>query len=523
MASTGEEEPSEPLNGAAGSDEEAGGSAASSEVSLAERQAERALLERPAFSLRMRLTLSFAALLSVSLVIAATSWVVLTRLEKRLGFLEVADSIDSELLQARRYEKNFFLYGKGLEEARVHVAEARRLVAASRVEFGSLVGVEAIAALQATMEEYARSLADLDRPQHLPAPVIEERLRTLGGRMLEAAERMSTRERAEVEAEIRFQRRIPLFFLAAILVISIVVGLFLTHHILRRLKRLDAVARRIGEGDFTPVMPTRATRDEFTNLAIALNHMMGELDQRHRALVRSHKLRAVGRLTAGIAHELNNPINNIMLTASLLEEDYAALDEAERVEMVRDLVEQSDRARRIVRNLLDFARESEMMVEAIDVGEVIRHSLELVGNQLRLAKVGTHLELADGLPPVHGDANTLTQVFVNLFLNAVDALPEGGRLSVVAEADANGYVTVRIADTGCGIPEHLIDSVFDPFFTTKSTGKGTGLGLSVSLGIVRKHGGNIDVESVPGVGTTFTVTLPATSVPPPSTAIEVSP
>ncbi|MEJ2189238.1 MAG: HAMP domain-containing sensor histidine kinase [Acidobacteriota bacterium] len=521
MELEGEEEPSRPLLDEAGRDiDRAHDRASGSNGFEFERQAERALLERPAFSLRMRLAISFAALLVVSLVIAVTSWVVLTRLEKRLGFLEVADRIDSELLQARRFEKNFFLYGEDLDEARGHVAEARRLVATSRVEFGGLVGVDAIEALQTTMEEYESFLADLSQPHHLPAPVIEDRLRTLGGRMLEAAERMSARERAAIEADFKFQRRIPLYFLAAIAVVSVAVGLFLTHHILRRLKRLDAVARRIGEGDFTPVMPTRPTRDEFTNLAIALNHMMAELDQRHRALVRSHKLRAVGRLTAGIAHELNNPINNIMLTASLLEEDFAALDESDRIEMVRDLVEQSDRARRIVRNLLDFARESEMAVEALDIGEVIRHSLELVGNQLRLAKVRTEVEIEDGLPPVHGDANTLAQVFVNLFMNAADALPDGGDLTVVAAADSGEQVTVRVTDTGCGIPEHLIDSIFDPFFTTKPTGRGTGLGLSVSLGIVRKHGGNIVVESTPGRRTTFTVTLPATSVPALYTTLE---
>jgi len=508
----GEEEPSQLRSDAAGIDGEAvspsGQALDGSEVG---RRAEQALLERPAFSLGMRLALAFAALLVVSLAIAATSWIGLTRLEKRLGFLEVADRVDAELLQARRYEKNFFLYGEDLEKAKGHVAEARRLVTASRVEFGGLVGVEANNTLVATTE-YERFLDDFEQPHQLPAPVIEERLRILGGRMVEAAERMSARERARVEADFRFQRRIPLYFLAAIAVVSVMGGLFLTHHILRRLSRLDAVARRIGNGDFTPIMPTRPTRDEFTNLAIALNHMMAELDQRQRALVRSHKLRAVGRLTAGIAHELNNPINNIMLTAAMLEEDYAALDEAERVEMVRDLMEQSERARRIVRNLLDFARESEMTVEAIEISEVIRHSLELVGNQLNLAKVRAQVDIEDGLPPVSGDANTLCQVFVNLFMNAADACPDGGRLTVTAKAGGADKVTVSVMDTGSGIPENFIDSVFDPFFTTKSIGRGTGLGLSVSLGIVRKHGGDISVESVPGVGTTFTVTLPATSV-----------
>ena len=229
--------------------------------------------------------------------------------------------------------------------------------------------------------------------------------------------------------------------------------------------------------------------------------------------MRSHKLRAVGTLTAGVAHELNNPINNITLTAAMLKEDYETLSNAERLEMVDDLIGQADRAQQIVRNLLDFARETESKTEHLEVRALLEETVRLAGNQLKMAKVRVALDVPDHLPTIYGDRQQLHQVFLNLFLNAVDAMPHGGMLTVRAAAEEPGFIAIRVTDEGVGIPEHILDNIFDPFFTTKATGKGTGLGLSVSLGIVRQHGGHIHVESKVGRGTTVTVRLPVSIVP----------
>jgi signal transduction histidine kinase len=242
--------------------------------------------------------------------------------------------------------------------------------------------------------------------------------------------------------------------------------------------------------------------------------MMEELQRRHDLLVKSHKLRAVGTLTAGIAHELNNPLNNITLTSAMLEEDYDDLDDEERLDMVRDLTAQAERATRIVRNLLDFARESEMEQEMVDVGRLVDETLRLTANEIKLKKAKVECRVSSNLPPIHGDKQHLNQVFLNLVLNALDAMPSGGVLEVeVGKSAEPGYIAVDVKDSGDGIPDHIVTSIFDPFFTTKHHGKGTGLGLSVSLGIVKKHGGDISVETEVGKGTTFTVLLPITAVP----------
>jgi two-component system NtrC family sensor kinase len=289
---------------------------------------------------------------------------------------------------------------------------------------------------------------------------------------------------------------------------------YLARQMVGPLGRLMETTQRIARGDFTPVKPRRWYRDEFSNFAVALNTMMREVERRQEVLVKSHKLSAIGRLTAGVAHELNNPVNNITLTAEMLKEDYPTLSDAERLDMVNDLVEQAARAQRIVRNLLDFARESEITTERLDVAEVLRDTTRLAANPIRLAGAKITLDLAENLPPVHGDKQSLSQVFVNLLLNALDSVKKGGRVRIAAAGEHDrGWIVVTVTDDGCGIPAHVLPHVFDPFFTTKPRGKGTGLGLSVSLGIVRQHGGDIRVDSTPGKGTTVTVLLPAALVP----------
>jgi len=242
--------------------------------------------------------------------------------------------------------------------------------------------------------------------------------------------------------------------------------------------------------------------------------MMLQLAHRQERLVRAHKLQAVGTLTAGVAHELNNPVNNIMLTANLLLEDYEDLPDKERLEMIEDMVGESERTQKIVKNLLDFARESSMESDAVRAEDIVAETLRLAGNQVKLAHVKVKGELDQDIPPVFGDRQQLTQVFLNIVLNALHAMPNGGTLDIsVRNTKDRNSVLVEFTDTGVGIPEHQINNIFDPFFSTKPDAKGTGLGLSVSLGIIRQHGGDIKVKSQVNVGTTFTISLPTARVP----------
>ena len=226
-------------------------------------------------------------------------------------------------------------------------------------------------------------------------------------------------------------------------------------------------------------------------------------------LAQSAKLAAIGELAAGVVHEVNNPLMVMMGHAVRLRRDLPALPALHaRLDVIE---EEAQRAARILRRLLDFARRREPALKPVDIREVLERSLALVSPRLSHADVVTDAEIFGDVAPVVGDRDELIQVFVNLFNNALDAMPEGGTLRIrteVRSADGIPCLTVSVADTGVGIGPAELKHVFQPFYTTKADGRGTGLGLSVSQGIVRRHEGTLEVTSEPGKGSTFMVSLP---------------
>lgn len=221
-------------------------------------------------------------------------------------------------------------------------------------------------------------------------------------------------------------------------------------------------------------------------------------------LLQSEKLASIGQLAAGVAHEINNPIGVMLGFAQVLlkrvkEDDptYKPLTTIEREGL---------RCKRIVQSLLDFARHSKPEPRRVNVNDVIDASLEL-SHQSTRSNIHLIKEYSPNLPPVLADINQLQQVFLNILLNAYDAMSNGGTLRIVTGLVMD-RVDIAFSDTGVGIPPENLTRIFDPFFTTKEVGKGTGLGLSISYGIVEQHGGTIEVKSQVGEGSTFTVHLP---------------
>ena len=224
-------------------------------------------------------------------------------------------------------------------------------------------------------------------------------------------------------------------------------------------------------------------------------------------LQHTEKMASVGLLAAGVAHEVNTPLAGISSYTQLLR---GQLDEQDPRQQVLEKIEkQSFRAAKIINGLLNFSRSSGTEFDRVDVNKVLADVLALVEHQLDGSRIRVRRELAERLPAVRGNENRIQQVFFNLILNARDAMPSGGWLTLRTRADDDETVVVEVGDTGHGIRREHIRRIYDPFFTTKGIGKGTGLGLSVSYGIVQEHGGAIFVESDPGHGTTFQVALPA--------------
>jgi two-component system NtrC family sensor kinase len=320
----------------------------------------------------------------------------------------------------------------------------------------------------------------------------------------------------------------------------LLLSFFITTGIIRPLKEMVAATRKIAEGDLSLEVPI-SSKDEIGQLAESFNHMLVRLKQARQELedygrvlevkveersqrlrtiqaqlMQSAKLASLGRLASGVAHEINGPLNGILTLSHLLMRRLK--DNPELQKELELITRETTRASSVVRGLLDFARESKPQKRPCPINELILHTLSLVEGQAVFQNIRIIRNLGSQLPILLLDANQVQQVFMNILLNAADAMPQGGSLTITSNyvpGDAN--LQVKFTDTGCGIPEENLNQIFDPFFTTKADKKGTGLGLAVSYGIVDRHRGRIEVQSELGRGTTFTLHLPleaAEDVPP---------
>ncbi|MCU0538477.1 MAG: ATP-binding protein [Desulfobacterales bacterium] len=480
---------------------------------LALTEQERELLDRPAFSFRFQIILGFLIVFLLSVAIIIGAMVAVNHIQRRITTFQTWQRFLFDVEQARRWEKNFFLYGTNLQEALESSHEAQRLLEANLEALEAISGPQGREAIAGHLAKYHALLQDLYRLVQagtLSSRVqdeLETNLRHYGALVVEDAADVAARENQLVLSWLDLMQKVPTYYLVFHFVLMLWMTRFLSNRFMKPLNYLVKQTKRIATGDFSDVKPIRKYRDEFTTVEVAINRMLRELESRQNSLIDSHKLRAVGILTAGVAHELNNPLNNIMLTAHAILEEYQALSAEETVAMVKDIVAETDRSRAIVHNLLDFTRETESVMGPLQLGRLLEETIRLARNQVKVKRAILESLIAPDLPQVHGDRQQLKQAFLNLILNALDAIGEEGIIRVTAAPAAPGVLQVQIEDNGCGIPADALTHVFDPFYTTKPVGKGTGLGLSVVHGIVTKHGGDVTVKSAPG-HTVFTVTLP---------------
>ena len=311
------------------------------------------------------------------------------------------------------------------------------------------------------------------------------------------------------------------FFLAAVgstTAASLVLLLVIVRRTLQPIGQIIAMCRRVIEGDISARVAVRPPGEmgvlcqHIDAMAEAIAQRQQQLQEATREQIgRSEKLAAIGRLAAGVAHEINNPLTGVLTFAHLMR-NKPHLQQSDR-EDLDVIIRETTRAAGIVRGLLDFSRLRPGPKQPVNINDVVRRTIGLLGSQQLLRNIMVVEDFEENLPPVLGDVNQLQQVLVNLSLNACEAMPNGGTLMFTTTAAA-GKVIVKLSDTGHGISRENLERVFEPFFTTKPPGKGTGLGLSVSYNIVQQHGGTMEVESIEGKGTTFSVILPAADVAP---------
>ncbi len=312
-------------------------------------------------------------------------------------------------------------------------------------------------------------------------------------------------------------RNTTLLFLLVI-GLTILIALFLSAYLIglwtKPVQRIIAATQDLAEGNYHRIEVLSKDDDDTRKIAKGFNVMAEAIEERDRRLqdmtertiLKSEKLASIGRLASGIAHEINNPLTGVLTYSSLLLEDLHGTPYAEDLEVIKS---ETLRCRKIVRGVLDFARENEPEKTMADLNAVLDESLALLEKNVHFQDIEIVRRYDPGLPRVPVDVHQLMQVVSNLAVNAADAMPKGGRLTISTALDpAAGRIVLEISDTGSGIKPAHMARLFEPFFTTKEKGKGTGLGLPAVYGIVRRHNGTIDVKSTVGEGTTFIIKLP---------------
>ena len=428
----------------------------------------------------------------------------------KLRTIEIIDDLNISVLDMRKAEKNYFLYqdDRAINEL-VELGKQEYGVIQSEKEYIlSNLGQETYRDLLTKFKQYVDLASSIQKAQKI-TPNLESELRNLGHQLTRLFELLLQHERKNVNHIIFITVLTLILLLGFILLFQLVLWRYFFRLIIQDLAIMEPLIKKVSEGRFHEAAATSiSSHDEIGTAVKAITDMARELEKREAALVQSGKLASLGVLICGVAHELGNPLNNISLMAQGYLSLYDVLGDEEKKNFMGDILTQSDRIRRIMENLLDFSRQKKQELLEHQPGKIIERSLGLVINHMKLANVKLHKSIEANLPPILVDAPQIEQVLVNLYVNAIQAMPQGGELFIEVRQDQErDAVLIKVRDTGSGIGKDILANIFDPFFTTKGT-KGTGLGLSVSYGIIQQHNGEISVESEEGQGTTFIVKIP---------------
>lgn len=433
-------------------------------------------------------------------------------IEERIHALGQIDSVERSIMELRRQGKFFLFYGdqKTFDKVLQEVSQAESLM--HRLEEGKIDAreLELLAVLQNSLGRYRESIESTFAAQkkgERDLLGLKSTAHEFSMDLEEQALSLSESVRKRIAAISGGLRNQILLTAAAVGAAFLIMFWFIGDHVLKPLQVLEKTTTQIAEGNFTPV-ELSPTRDEIRQLQAAFNRMVTELKNRQEQLVQSQKLSSIGTLASGIAHQVNNPLNNISTSAQLLKESLEDASSPHDLKMLDNIEKETVRARDIVRGLLDFSRRSELNLRRVYLLSVVQTAIRLAS-----ARLPANIRISANIPPdlqLNLDPQRMAEALLNIILNGIQAIGDNDgfvRLSLTANAPDQKVILV-IEDTGQGIPPEDLPHIFDPFFTRKPAGKGTGLGLSVGYGIIEECGGSISVDSRPGQGTRFFITLP---------------
>ena len=463
-------------------------------------------------SIRGKIFLAFVIFIGLSALIWARSYYSQYILNQKIQIIERKYDLLNTILEARRYEKNYFLSfdKKNIVEALDYVRHGEDILRNILTRYSKYTLAKNLDQRITELVTYKESLADLLKLQeegHLVVPPNTIELIRKQGRILTSElEKIVTKESQFIRDLIGKSKTIHLLALIPVFILSVSIALFLIFNVNRPLKTIENAITKIASGDFNNI-PEIKTGDEFESLVTSLNNMIDELNKRSKQLVQAQKLASLGRLTSGVAHELNNPLNNISTSLQILIEEIEEDDLEYKKELLIGAEKEVERGKEIVRSLLEFARERSLTLKQVVFKDLVDSAIQRVRSQIP-DNININIDVPDNIQATLGPER-IERVLINLIVNAVQAMKNGGDITIRAknEFDKEGF-SFQVTDTGEGIDEKIISKIFDPFFTTKDVGKGSGLGLSIIYGIMEQHDGNISVSSEVGKGTIFTCFLP---------------
>ena len=402
--------------------------------------------------------------------------------KEKFHFLEAAYRLDNIILEVRRYEKNFLLYKtpEAFDEHTKYLADAEQSIATLRSQLEKLKAAPMVKELEETMHQYHNAFGQLvhkgsgDDAEYRD---MVEKTRDIGKLLTAMSSNLLEFERSQLGSILHELENRMFFWSIVALILGILMPVITFLKIIRPLGIIKKATDDIAGGKFNHVVVLN-TRDEMQQVMEAFNTMVTELEKQQDQLVQSQKLSSIGTLTAGVAHQLNNPLNNISTSCQIALEDFDSLDPDLHRKMLHNIEQETLRARDVVKGLLEFSRVQEFKVRPANLHEVASRAVRLVQSQIP-ANVTTEVTIPGDLQ-IPMDVQRMQEVFLNLIINAGQAIDKKGVITISAEVDDdNDKVVIEVHDTGPGMPKAIQGQLLDPFYTTKAEGKSTGLGLPV--------------------------------------------
>lgn len=469
-------------------------------------------MQKPlAFGLSQKILAVLVFYIGAIMMMAYVSHDDLVATEKKIGVLELSYEIQNNVLEARRHEKNYFLYGnkeslnENLRMMHSTIETCQKII---NTDKGFFINPK-LHHLINEINLYIQNITSLINSQdeaNISHNETSNTIRQQGKILSELSEHIVTFEKNQIHLMVITLRNQLISWSSVAIFIGIMLSLLIVYLIFKPLSVIKKATEAIAQGKFRKIEVIN-TRDEIQQVMETFNIMVSELERRQDQLIQAEKLSSLGTLTAGVAHQLNNPLNNISTSCQIAVDEFDSGDVPLLKRMLTNIDQETLRARDVVKSLLEFSRAQDFCLREIQLAEVVSKAVLLAKSQVP-PQIAMTIDIPRDLV-FSIDVQRMQEVFINLIINAAQAIEGEGRISIEAALDAaTDEVVIEVSDTGAGISEENQARVFDPFFTTKEAGQGTGLGLSVVYGIIQKHQGTITVQSTPGQGTSFVIRLP---------------